>query len=318
MNPPDLFEKYIEYDDIIDLWYSWLYSRLHLLITKEIIKKINPKTVLDVGCGTGFQSYLHSLNGSDVIGVDSSMKMIKFASEKGKSFRPLSKLLLFPQEFDFVGRYNKLITFLLPKNTNSYKGPKFMVSNIHNLPFRNESFDHINCCGSVLSLVNESEIALKKMTGLLKFGGTMLIEVDSRWSLDTAWMLLDYFLLNKLGFQTSFKDAWKISCTSFLKDIIVNYPYGKYLGHEDKIVSVKVKLFSPHALKKNFHACDLKILNKWNIHSVTNILPSTILDKDHPSTIVKKLFNLLSLLEEKKPNLIPGCSQVYLLKKIRE
>lgn len=316
MNPPTLFEEYVEYDDIIDLWYSWLYSRLHLLITKEIIRTINPKTVLDVGCGTGFQSYLHSLNGSDVIGVDSSKKMIKFAREKVKSFQPSSKLLLFPEQFDFVARYNRIITLMLSKTISSYTPPKFLVSDIHSLPFRNGSFNHISCCGSVLSLVSDSDSALKKMTNLLKSGGTMLIEVDSRWSLDTAWMFLDYFLLNKLGFHTSSKDAWKISCTSFLKDIIVNYPYGKYLGNEDKIVSVKVKLFSPYALKKNFHACDLKIIKKWNIHSLTNILPSTILDKDYPCTIIKRVFKFLSFLEEKQPNLVPGCSQVYLLKKI--
>ena len=39
MNRLDLFNKYIEYDHIIDLWYSWLYSRLHLLLSKEVIHK---------------------------------------------------------------------------------------------------------------------------------------------------------------------------------------------------------------------------------------------------------------------------------------
>jgi MPBQ/MSBQ methyltransferase len=317
MNPPDLFEKYIEYDHIIDLWYSWLYSRLHLLIAKEIINTLNPKTVLDVGCGTGFQSYLHSLNGSQVIGVDSSEKMIRIANEKVKSFDPLNKLVLFPEQFDFVERYNKFITFLLSKKINSYQPPKFLVSEIHDLPFKDGSFNHINCCGSVLSLVKDSGIALEKMNRLLRVGGTLLMEVDSRWSLDTLWMLLDYFFLNRLGFHTSFKDACKIIFSPILKDIIVDYPYGKYLGYENKVVRVKVKLFSQQSLRKNFHTCELKILKKWNIHSLTNILPSTILDKDYPSTIIKKVFNLLSLIEEKKPNIIPGCSQVYLLKKIK-
>ena len=81
--------------------------------------------------------------------------------------------------------------------------------------------------------------------------------------------------IKQTGIPYIIPDAWKISCTSLLKNIIVNYPYGKYLGHEDKVVSVKVKLFSRFALKKNFHDCDLKILKKWNIHSLTNILPRT-------------------------------------------
>lgn len=56
----------------------------------------------------------------------------------------------------------------------------------------------------------------------------------------------------------------------------------------------------------------MKVLKKWNIHSITNLLPSTILDKDNPSNKVKKIFTMLSSLKEKMPNLIPGCSTVYL------
>ena len=58
------------------------YSRLHLLLSKEVIHKFSPKNVLDIGCGTGFQSFLYCINGSRVIGIDSSMKMIKIAQVK--------------------------------------------------------------------------------------------------------------------------------------------------------------------------------------------------------------------------------------------
>src|SRR5688572_32636389 len=87
MNSLDLFNKYIEYDHIIDLWYSWLYSRLHFLLSKEVIQKFSPKNVLDIGCGTGFQSLLHYIDGSRVIGIDSSVKMIKIAQRDRKSTR---------------------------------------------------------------------------------------------------------------------------------------------------------------------------------------------------------------------------------------
>ena len=60
MNSVELFENYTEYDDIVSLWYSWLYCRLHFLITKEIINAYNPRLTFDVGCGTGFQSFLHA------------------------------------------------------------------------------------------------------------------------------------------------------------------------------------------------------------------------------------------------------------------
>lgn len=82
MNILYLFNKYRESDDIIDLWYSWIYSRLPFLLSKEVIQKFSPKNVLDIGCGTGFQSLLHYINGSQVIGIDSSVKMIKIAQRK--------------------------------------------------------------------------------------------------------------------------------------------------------------------------------------------------------------------------------------------
>jgi len=316
MNSLDLFNKYIEYDHIIDLWYSWLYSRLHFLLSKEVIQKFSPKNVLDIGCGTGFQSFLHYIDGSRVVGIDSSVKMIKIAQRKMGSLNQSNRLMLFPEEFDFVKKYNELITTLIIQHGNyHYEYPKFLVSDLYHLPFKNDKFDHINCCGSVLGLVRDIDSALLEMSRLLKVEGTLFIEVDSRWSLDTLWMMLDYFLLHKLGFYTSRNDVNKIIFSSILKDIIVDYPYGEYEGFQDKNYKIKLKLFSPFALQKKFCLYNFKVLKKWNIHSITNLLPSTILDKDNPSNTVKKIFTMLSSIEEKMPNLIPGCSTVYLLKK---
>ncbi len=45
------------YDDISDLWYEWLFSRIYYIIAKEVKNKFQSKEVLDIGCGTGFQSF---------------------------------------------------------------------------------------------------------------------------------------------------------------------------------------------------------------------------------------------------------------------
>jgi SAM-dependent methyltransferase len=243
--------------------------------------------------------------------------MIKIAQRKMRSLNQANRLILFPEEFEFVKKYNEVITTLLKQNNYYYEHPKFLVSDLYHLPFKNDKFDHINCCGSVLGLVRDIDSALIEMNRLLKVDGTVFIEVDSRWSLDTLWMMLDYFFLHKLGFHTSRNDVNKIIFSSILKDIIVDYPYGVYEGFPDKNYKIKLKLFSPFALPKKFCLYNMKVLKKWNIHSITNLLPSTILDKDNPSNKVKKIFMMLSSLEEMMPNLIPGCSTVYLLKKIR-
>ncbi len=43
---------------------------------------------------------------------------------------------------------------------------------------------------------------------------------------------------------------------------------------------------------------NFKILKKWNIHGITNLIPNTILHKDNPSLFVKMTFSFLSLFEE--------------------
>lgn len=164
------------------------------------------------------------------------MKMIKIAQRKMRLFNQSNRLILFPEEFDFVKKYNELITSLILQNNYHYQYPKFLVSDLYHLPFKNDRFDHINCYGNVLSLVKDNDSALLEMNRLLKVEDTLFIEVDSRWSLDTLWMMLDYFFLHKLKFYTSRNDVNKIVFSSILKDIIVDYPHGEYEVFKTKII----------------------------------------------------------------------------------
>src|SRR6266508_3273056 len=103
-----------EYDDLRDLWYAWLFSRLHFLIVKYWLPTRDGTSakVLDVGCGTGFQSFLYAACGAEVIGIDIADALVEVAREKAQRFRLRWPLSLFPAHFDFVERYNRLITRL--------------------------------------------------------------------------------------------------------------------------------------------------------------------------------------------------------------
>jgi ubiquinone/menaquinone biosynthesis C-methylase UbiE len=308
----NVFEHLSDYDNIADLCYSWLYSRLHFFIAKYITEVQNPRRVLDIGCGTGFQSFLYAYSGSFVVGIDVSENMIKSAMSKRKSLSKNDRLVLFSENFDFVIRYNDLINSVINKNfgCKKYSPPAFLICDIYQLPFQDGYFSHINSCGSVLSLVEHSHRALEELTRVLEPGGTLFIEVESKWNMDRFWTLFDVLLRNKLGYWTSFKDA----CKPFFsprQNVSIRYPYGE----RDNPLDIRIMLFTNNCLKEEFSSLNLKVIKRWTILSITNLIPSPILDTNHPTAFLKNLFRVLSFLEEKIPFPLPGCTSAYYLQK---
>jgi len=103
-----------QYDDLRDLWYAWLFSRLHFLIAKHLISGWSEgMAVLDVGCGTGLQSFLYALSGARVTGVDISDELLAVALEKATFAHKKFPVSLFSPHFRFVEKYNKRISDLL-------------------------------------------------------------------------------------------------------------------------------------------------------------------------------------------------------------
>ena len=62
------------YEHIDNLYDAWLFSRMHYFIARHVIAngELAGKSVLDVGCGTGLQSFLYASAGAAVSGVDIS------------------------------------------------------------------------------------------------------------------------------------------------------------------------------------------------------------------------------------------------------
>jgi MPBQ/MSBQ methyltransferase len=305
-------EGLIDYDNVIDLFYSWLFSRLHFLITKYTMNAHTQQKVLDIGCGTGFQSFLYAHCGSSVVGIDISDLMIRQAMNKCKKHLNSNSLILFPECFDFVIRYNSRINSLITQNLVRKKNstPSFLISDLFHLPFSNEYFSHINCCGSVISLVEDNHLALEELTRVLRPGGTLFIDVESKWNMDRFWTLCDVLLKNRLGYWSSFKDAYQ-PFLSLRQNLSIDYPYGE----RENPIDIRIKLFTNNNLKKEFSSLNLRIIKRWTIHSITNLIPSPILDTNRPSTLLKNLFKMLSVIEENIPFYLPGCNAVYYLQK---
>jgi cyclopropane fatty-acyl-phospholipid synthase-like methyltransferase len=77
MNGLDLYAKVehlFDFEDVMDfLWGKYI----------EELKKLNVKTILDIGCGTGGFMLKAKEAGFDVVGIDISEEMINLAKEKG-------------------------------------------------------------------------------------------------------------------------------------------------------------------------------------------------------------------------------------------
>lgn len=306
-----------EYDELRDLWYAWLASRLHYLIAKHVLANwdTSPRTVLDVGCGTGFQSFLYALTGAEVIGVDISDQLILVAEEKVGTFSKRFPCPLFPAYFDFVKRYDRLIGRILAARfaTTDLIRPAFRVVDARDLPFKGETFDHVNCCGSTLSFIGEHDRALAEISRVLKPGGTFILEVEAKYNLDILWTAIDTFCFGRLHYDTPLQDAVKALFSRPRIHITVEYPF----GDERNPVYMPIKLFAKAQLVKELKIVGLRVTKTLSIHSVTNVIPSTLLDSPNPGALLKGLFLFLAGIEERLPFCLPGCSLLLIGTKAR-
>ena len=296
------------YDDIQDLWYSWLFCRIHFFIVKDVLCQWTdaPRQVLDAGCGTGFQSFLYANAGANVTGIDISPGLIKVAERK-KDNPPTIGALLKPT-FSFTETYNTELETLLGDclGSSRYRPPEFYLQSLLDLKIPDSTIDHVNCCGSVLSFIDDYDKALSEVSRVLKPGGTFIFEVEAKYNLDLIWTLLDAMTGGHLGYETGLKKSIAPFTTGWSEYVNVEYPFGEV----ENPVYMPIKLYTRRGLCRDFERHKLKA-RKWRtIHSITNLLPSTVLDSESPARVIRGIFSALATLEQTVPFRLPGCSIV--------
>ncbi|MCS7282259.1 MAG: methyltransferase domain-containing protein [Anaerolineae bacterium] len=310
VEPTTFFDEFANgYDQILRFpWYAWLFARLHTLIVHTIIRPYSPQTVLDVGCGTGFQSFLYAAFGARVVGIDVSPRMVRIAREKAVRF-PAERvaLLTIPALFPFVRPYNQWIQKHLDgTGPEVCVCPIFEIADARRLPFRDRTFEHVNCCGSTLSLVPEYPQALAEMVRVLKPGGTLFLEAEGRWNGDLFWTLADA-LTGGRRYGMSWKQARGMLCRPFSAPVTVDYPF--------EHTSLRLTLFTQRGLQQDLQRFGLKILKNWTIHSLTNLIPSPLLHQQDTPAGIRWLFRILAWAEKNVPLALPGCSLVFVAQK---
>jgi ubiquinone/menaquinone biosynthesis C-methylase UbiE len=301
-----------DYDDIQDLWYSWLFSRLHYFIAKflESNSITPPRDCLDVGCGTGFQTILLSLCGFNVTGVDISSELVEKA--RGKDILEYLSIDLFQSRYPFVSSYSEKVRTLAQKIRGTLQPaiPAFEVGSATRLPFSDQSFDLVNCCGSTLSAIEDYKTALSEMTRVLRPGGVILLEVENRYNMDLLWPLVDTLVGGRIGYDQELRISLSNLLHNPLKHVKTDFPLSTHNGE----VLMPIWLFSSRTLIALLRERGITIEEIHAIHSVTNIVPSVTLDRFDPPSRLVTLFNLLSRFETVTSSLPPfrrlGCSVV--------
>jgi MPBQ/MSBQ methyltransferase len=142
------------------------------------------------------------------------------------------------------------------------------LASVDALPYRAASFDAVACCGSTLSFVDDPAAALGELARVLKPGARLLLDVEHRGSLDLAWTLASALGGDFLGYGVSPREAWRA------------------LAHRPR-----------DELRGMLAGAGLRPLRWWGIHSITNLIPSTILHRDKLGPLSAVLYRRLRALD---------------------
>lgn len=276
-----------EYDHLKDLWYPHTFGAIDQVLThhfKPAEKSPSKPVALDIGCGTGIQSMRLAQLGYRVVGVDIADQLVEQARRK-----------------------------LMAKG---YQDAEFYVLDAQKLPFPDDYADCVNCCGPTLSFIPDWRKALQEMSRCLKPGGKLLLEVEGKWTFDIFWELASSIGGNFLKYDEDFKTAISHFKPPWNVGHMLTYSFKLETGES---VSMPLKLFASSELRTELASVGLHQDFRWGLHSITNLIPSTILHDADPSDRLVWWFRRLAALEARVNDRLPfnafGCSLLVIASK---
>jgi ubiquinone/menaquinone biosynthesis C-methylase UbiE len=277
-------EAYDEASDIYDtyegLFYPYLFGRIHGLLSDRLIPLLPPRgRVLDIGCGTGQQTVLFKNKGFDVVGIDISIGLVGVANKK------LCEGIC-------------------------------MASDACQLPFPDARFDAVTSAGSTVNHIPDYHRFFEEAGRVLKPGGHIFLESDNKWKPDILWCMASALT----GDPLKYHEAPSNVIRHVLRPLRQGYPYVFPLAYDDnKVKLLHLRTFTFHELRDELKSVGCDIIASYGAHSVTNVIPSTIMLKDRPGRLTKSLFSLLSAIEarayDKWPVSRTGMSIMVIAKK---
>jgi MPBQ/MSBQ methyltransferase len=161
------------------------------------------------------------------------------------------------------------------------RGP-LVQGDVQTLPYRDGTFTAVTCCGSALSYVDDARRALAEIARVLRPDGRLLVECEGRWSLDLGWAWLSGLLGDPWGYGLGPGEVWRAATTPRDRECRLQYPgYGS------------LRLFTAAELQRLLRAEGLEPVRTWGIHSITNVLPSTVLHRPRLGRRMAAVYRIL-------------------------
>lgn len=309
-----------EYDAIEDLWYTHLFNEIHRFVLDTIPVTAGTRA-LDVGCGTGFQTFLLARAGARVRGFDISRALVQCAIDKRQLFSeaPLEAWPFYRTSLGSCAAAQRAII----ARADAKRGPHPVVPPVFELgdatdaaAYGGGEYDIMTCCGSVLSLINDHEAALDKMAAALAPGGILILEVEQRFNLDLLWPVVDRLLGGRLGYEQSWRQIAHNLLAPPSVNVRVDYPFELASGEG---VILPIWLYSPQWLAQALRRRGLSLLARRGGHVCTNLIPSTVLHQQYPGGGQRWIFERLGALDRLLAGLWPfrglGCSILYAVRR---
>jgi len=253
-----VFDAMAERYDHLEPWYEHLYARLHAIVRAELAPPGGRARALDTGCGSGFQTAILEELGYETHGIDLSPRLLALVANRAR------------------------------RST-------LVVGDVQALPYRDDTFDTVTCCGSTLSFLGAPAVALGEIGRVLRRGGRVLLECEHKWSLDLAWAFASAATRDPLGYGLSARDLAAKLARPISEGFELDYP-----GYPP------IRLFTRPELDTMLRVARLRPLRAWGLHSITNVIPSTVLHRETLPPRLRRLYGWLCALDSRLAGTAPA------------
>jgi ubiquinone/menaquinone biosynthesis C-methylase UbiE len=269
------------YDTYEGLFFPYLFNRIHGLLKDRLMPMLpEDARVLDIGCGTGQQTGLFKENGYEIVGIDISEGLVRVANRK-------------------MGEGICL------------------VSDACRLPFPDATFDAVSSAGSTLNHIPDYQCFFEEAGRVLKPGGHLFLESDNKWKPDIIWSMASALFGDPLGYHESVSDI----IGHINRPMHEGYTYVFPLRYDDnKVRLLRLRAFTLHELRRELEGVGCEVIAVYGAHSLTNLIPSMVMLKDHPGRLASALFTILKAMEDRAYDKWPinrtGMSIMVIAKKV--